>query len=126
MVHARTHPPPIASLLIQGEKPAGVNRPSPLLVWISGLSGPIAPMDIHPYLRRSNAELYIQTGAVSIGHRHSHRSSGAAYNRRSNAAALIRKAAQRSSSAAGNPVDHKLREAVPPYWTEVMRWQAPA
>jgi hypothetical protein len=83
-------------------------------------------MDIHPYLRRSNAELYIQTGEVLIGHRHSHRSSGAAYNRRSSAAALSRKAAQRSSSAAGNPMDHKPREAVPPYSTVVMRLQAPA
>jgi hypothetical protein len=58
-------------------------------------------MDIHPYLRRSNADVYIQTGTVAIGHRR--RSNGAAYRRRSNAAALIRKAAQRSSSAAGNP-----------------------
>jgi len=81
-------------------------------------------MDIHPYLRRSNVDVYIQTGAVAIGH--SHRSNGAAYRRRSNVAALIRKAAQRSSAAAGNPVDHKLREAVPPYWTTATRSQAPA
>ncbi|MDB5611132.1 MAG: hypothetical protein JWP25_8032 [Bradyrhizobium sp.] len=53
---------------------------------------------------------YTRTDGVATGL--SHRSSEAAYTRQSNAVALIRKGAQRSSSAADNRVDHKLHEAV--------------